>query len=474
MSMEDVIIKDAQIITLNKGKDYLQTGSIVIRKNRIYDVNDSRIIEKKYRARRVIDAKNMICLPGLVNGHNHYEQSFFKGITRLFTGNTYEWIRNFKTKLTKHMSAEDYYLSTLLSCLEMIKLGTTCSVNYICQQNPYKLKDFGLENIYKALRASGLRTEIILGLCDVKGMEDDEFFIGTAQAKKLSREIAEHFNRYDNGQLKFGFGPFAIRASSDEMWKATKEMADHYKTVIHTHITGGNDVSRANDLGLLAPNFVAAHCPLLTETDIDLFAKNQVKVVHNPTYILSYSVNWELKNFGDGLAPVIGLLRKGIVVGLGTDGCMGDTQDMFREMRNIAFTQQYKMRNKSILPPTKLLEMSLIDNAKTMLWEKEIGSIEKGKKADLILISKQSISSIPWINLPASLVYLCSGYDVDTTIIDGQILMEKREIKIIDEEYVKIQAQECSLKLLERAGLIGLLEKGFQPWCSDAEFYRDS
>lgn len=465
--MADILIKNAMLLTMDGKRRFFDDGAVAVEGNKIVAVGKTKDIVRKHRAERVIDAKNMVLMPGLINGHNHYEQSFMKGLTRLFTGHTFEWIKDFKTSITKKMNAEDYYLSNLLACVELMRFGATCSVNFICQQDPSKLRAFGINKVVKAIVDSSTRTNLVIGVSDAEGKEPPEFLLSAGEGANMVEQVLRKWHGQADGRIHVWAGPFAIRAATPELWLSIKNLVNKYGTGMHSHINGGGDAERAYELGLMTSNFTAAHCPMLNEKEISLFAKTGAKVVHNPTYIISYSNSWSVQKFGDGLAPVSDLLRMGVTVGVGTDGCLGDTQDMFREMRNMAFHQQYKMRDKTLMPPTKLLEMATIDCAKTMLWDKEIGSIEVGKKADLILVETRKPYMVPWTNTPASLVYLASGHDVNTTIIDGKIVMENKHIKTVNVDNLLAKAQDAAEKLIDRAGFGNLLDKGFKPWCSD-------
>ncbi len=443
-------------------------GAIVIDENRIAAVGKSKHLVKEYKADRVIDAKNMIVMPGLINGHDHYEQTFFKGWVRLFPGTTSEWIRKFKMPLTKEMTPADYYYSGLLACMEMIKTGTTCGVNSICQQDPKKVHKFGADNAAKAIEKSGVRSVMAVGASDGR-FELPQFLVDAKYGVKLVEDIHKKWHGKANGRIRVWAGPAGLFSVSSEMFSELKSLAERYNVGVHTHMASfeTGEAEKAYKAGLLGNNVTGAHCVWLTEREIQYMANAGTKAVHNPTYKLSYAVDSKVDKFGDGIAPVADMMKAGVTVGVGTDGCMGDTHDLFKEMRCLAFVQHYKMLDKTLMPPTKLLEMATIDCAKTMLWEKEIGSIEVGKKADIIIVEKNKPSSIPWTNVPASLVYLTSGHDVNTNIINGQIVMENKELKTVDEEENLRKAQKAAEALIERAGFEPLMEKGFKPWCSD-------
>ncbi len=188
--MPDILVKNASLLTLDDKRRCFDNGALVIEDGYIVAVGETGEIEKKHRAEKVINAKNMVVMPGLINGHSHYEQSFFKGLTRLFTGDTFKWIREFKIALTRHMRAEDYYLSNLLACTEMIRFGTTCGVNFVCEQDPTRLSRFGVDNAVRAIVDSGIRTTLVVGVADADGIEPPEFLLPAERGANIIVNIS--------------------------------------------------------------------------------------------------------------------------------------------------------------------------------------------------------------------------------------------------------------------------------------------
>jgi len=465
--VSDILIRRARIFTMDARRRYLPNGAIVIRGNRIVKVGDTDQIEKDYDADCVVDAENKIVLPGLINGHDHYEQSFMKGLVRLFPKTTAEWIKSFKIPLTREMRAEDYYYSSMIACLEMIRSGITCGVNDVCQQDPTKVRAFGLDKAAQAVAETGVRTLVAINAAD--RFEPSDFLLTPEEATDLADWSIQRWNGKESGRIRVWTGVAGAFSATPKLWTAMRSLAEERGLGLHTHIEGG-EVEEPYTNGNLGPAITGAHCVWLSEKEVDIIAKTRSKAVHCPTYKLSYSIDHEVHKFGDGIAPISDLVARGVTTGLGTDGCMGDTRDMFREMRNLAFTQHYKMRDKTLFPPTKLLEMATLDCAKTMSWDDQIGSIEPGKKADIAVVDSTKANTVPWTNALACLVYLVSGSDVETVVIDGKIVMENRKIKTVDENEILRKAQSAAEALIERAGLKSLETKGLDPWCSNYRF----
>ena len=461
------LIKNALIITMDKNRRVLEKGCILIENDQIKAIGETLDIEG-VNIDVEMDAYGKVILPGIINGHNHHDQSFMKGITRMFQADgTLDWIKKFKNTINREMNKEDYYLSNMLTATEMIRNGVTCSVNNISQQNPNKLTEYVVEMAVQAVRTSGVRSLIAVGVAD--DFEPQEFLLSPERALDIIESSIQEWNNALNGCVKVWAAPNLIFSASAGLWKSIKQLVDRHNVGIHTHLGTFRygDFELAEEYGFLGPNVTAAHCTYLNPKEIDIIVERGVKVVHNPVCKFS-NINKDAisDEFGSGLAPIAVLHEKGVIVGLGVDAAPGDTQDMFKEMREFAFVQRYKMRDNSLYPPSKLLELISIDCAQTMLWDEQVGSLEEGKKADLIIINMDSVNFYPKLNLLANLVYLGSGYNVETVIINGEIVMENRQIKTFDEKGILDEAQKAAESLIDRAGLSELKRKGYKPWCS--------
>jgi len=467
--MANITINNVKIMTICSGphtSHYYDDGHITIEGNRIVAIGPGRAADGASSADLVIDGQGMLAMPGLLNGHNHFEQSFMSGIVRLFSGTTAEWIRDFKIPMTLQMEAEDYYYSAMLAATQMIRSGVTCSVNHICQQSAQRLREFGIGQAFRAVGDAGIRCLTPIGLAGKN--EPDEFIVEADEYDRLLRRWhAEGDGRFSD-RLRIWAGPTGFYSSTPSMWEVARRFVEEVGGGIHTHLATfeRGDVDRAREAGVLDTNLVGAHCVWLDENDGNQLAAAGASIVHNPTYKLGFSVDSEVATFGDGIAPVTDLVRGGCTVGLGQDGCMGDTQDMIKEMRMLAYTQHYRYRDKNLFPPTKLLEMATIDCARTMQWDRDIGSLEPGKKADLILVDLSDPKFVPLLNVPSNLVYQANAENVDTVIIDGEVVMQNRQITRFDEADVLRGAQRAATALVKRAGLDDLITRGFHPWTS--------
>ncbi len=445
-----LLIENAEILTMEPGMKPFK-GCLLIEDNKIKKISKN-INKKYYSIDKIIDAEGKLVMPGLINGHNHFEQSFILGTTRLFPGGTSSWIKEFKIPITKAMDRDDYYYSNILTAIQLIKNGVTTSMNSICQQSPDKIMEYGIKEAARAVEESGIRSILAIGPADK--FEPEEFLVDSSRASDIIETSIQEWNHEANDRIRVWAGPAGIFSATEELWRVIKDIVDKYNVGIHTHIASfeKGEILKARKYGFLGPNLTGAHCVWLSPEEIKIMAESGMKVVHNPVYKLSYSIDSEVKKFGDGIAPILELVENNVTVGLGQDGGMGDTQDLFKEMRCLAFTQEYRAQDKTIFPPNKLLKMVTIENAKTMLWEEEIGSLKEGKKADLIIINNSNTNFYPKTHLLSNLVYQGGGYDVETVIINGKIVMEDRQIKTVNEKDILRKSNIKANNLLKRAG----------------------
>jgi 5-methylthioadenosine/S-adenosylhomocysteine deaminase len=434
----DILIKNGIIVTVNQKDEIIVDGAIAIKGNKIIAVGKSSDIEKDFKSDILIDAKNKAVLPGFINAHTH--ECLLRGLCEDLP--LMEWLNKLCFPMENAFSEEHMRASALLNQLEMIKSGTTTFIDI------YRHEHKAAEVVEK----SGLRAILAPQLadllpCKMENINDNE---------RLLRD----WNGKANGRIRVWFGPHAPYSCSTELLMKVKELAEKYKTGIHIHLSESKDevqrfikyygkrpIEFMNDLKFLNSNVHAAHCVWLNEKEIEILKRNKVSVAYNPTS------NMKLAS---GIAPIMRLLQASIVVGLGTDSILSNNNlDMIEEMRFASFLQRVHELNATALPANKVLRMATIEGAKCLRMENEVGSIEVGKKADIILIdlNKPHLSPLflkPITNIIEQIVYSASGSDVDTVIVDGKILMENRKVKSLEECEVIEEAQKAALDLYRR------------------------
>ncbi|HJH06115.1 MAG TPA: amidohydrolase [Fusobacterium ulcerans] len=445
--MSQILIKNGYVISMNKNREIFKNGSVLIEDDKIKAVG--KVEHSLVNAdAEIYDAQGKIILPGLVNTHVHLSQQLGRGVADDVVLLT--WLRERVWPYESSFNYEDSLISSTACCVELIKTGVT---TFLEAGGQY------VDAMAEAVEKCGLRA------CLSKSTMDEGEGLPKAWQKTTQEELdfqEELFKKYNDtadGRIKIWFGLRTIFNNSDELIKGTKTLADKYNTGIHMHVLevkeemdytratrGETTVEHMNRLGALGPNLVAAHTVWLTEREIDLFRLYDVKVSHNPGAAMKVVL---------GFAKIPEMLEKGIAVSIGTDGAPSNNRmDMMRDMYLTSLIHKGRTLNPKTVSAEQVLEMATINGARCALMEKEIGSLEVGKKADLIILNPDTIHSLPVIDPVANIVYAMSSENVESNMCNGKWLMKNREILFLDEkdllEKVKIQNK----KVMDKAGIV--------------------
>ncbi len=420
-----ILIKNATILTQNKKRQIIKNGAVIIGGDKILEIGVSREIEKLYKkkARKIIDGEGKVIMPGLINTHTHLAMTLLRGYADDLPLEKWWFEKVFPFEA--ELKAEDIYWGSLLGGLEMIRSGTTCFVDGY----------FFADAILKAVKELGLRANIGIPVLDFKCPEFESPDDALAAAQKILAK------RRNEKLIKFSIAPHMLQSTSLETYKKCKRLADRHKIILQTHLAETEvevEYSRKKyqktpvrllvENKILDKNSLIAHVCHLTDDDIVLLAKNKVNVSHCPVS------NMKLVS---GLMPLKKLLGRGVNISLGTDGaCSNNNLDLFEEMKLSALVHKLAEKDPSVAEAQIILDMATINAAKAIGEEKNIGSVEKGKAADIILIDFQQPHLLPDYNIISNLVYSARGSDVETVIINGQIVMENRKIKNVDESKI--------------------------------------
>lgn len=445
--MSQILIKNGYVISMNKNREIFKNGSILIENDRIKAVGkvDSSLINPDVE---VYDAQGKIILPGLVNTHVHLSQQLGRGVADDVVLLT--WLRERVWPYESSFDYEDSLVSSTACCVELIKTGVT---TFLEAGGQY------VDAMAEAVEKCGLRA------CLSKSTMDEGEGLPKAWQKTTQEELdfqEELFKKYNNtadGRIKIWFGLRTIFNNSDELIKGTKILADKYNTGIHMHVLevkeemdytratrGETTVEHLNRLGALGPNLVAAHTVWLTEREIDLFRLYDVKVSHNPGAAMKVVL---------GFAKIPEMLEKGIAVSIGTDGAPSNNRmDMMRDMYLTSLIHKGRTLNPKTVSAEQVLEMATINGARCALMEKEIGSLEVGKKADLIILNPDTIHSLPVIDPVANIVYAMSSENVESSMCNGKWLMKNREILFLDEKELLEKVKIQNKKVMDKAGIV--------------------
>lgn len=415
----DLLVTGGTLLTMNGTMDLLENAAIGIREGRIAFVRTGG--EDLPEARKRLDATGCAILPGLVNTHTHAAMVCFRGLADDLP--LMEWLeRHIWPAEAKYVNREMVYAGTTLAAAEMLLSGTTT----FCDSYFYS------SSAARAAVDAGMRAVIAQGFIDFP----------TPDSPDPSRqiEIAEHFvgTWRDRSPLVvpslFCHTPYTCSTGT---MTTIKEAARRIGVPFQTHLSetreevdiirkryGKSPVGYLDSIGVLDEKTIAVHCNWIEEDELDLMADRGVKVSHNPESNLKLA---------SGMAPVPKMLRRGIVVGLGTDGCASNNDlDLFGEIGTAAKIHKLMEMNPTVMDAETVLRMATIEGAKVLGLERDIGSVEPGKWADLILIDLDKPHFTPLYNLCSHLVYVARGSDVTTAVIGGKIVMKDRRLLTID------------------------------------------
>ncbi|MEM2994993.1 MAG: amidohydrolase [Candidatus Bathyarchaeia archaeon] len=445
----EILIQNGTIITMNREQPIIREGAIAIEENTIVDVGKTSELKGKYgRGYEKIDVKGKIVMPGLINTHQHAAMSLLRGYADDLP--LQEWLEKWIWPIEKHMTPHDIYTGALLTAVESIMSGTT-TVNTMYHYTPE-------ENEAKAFADAGLRG-VVGHVC---------FSWRKSEDKKALEDLAKNWHGKADGLIRVSVDPHAPYTVDPEYMKELKSIRENLTAkygsenapiIWHIHIAETEDepekiqeafnlklkggvMEYLDSLNVLDEHVIAAHCVAVTSRDMEIMEKRKVKVSHNPISNLKLA---------SGISPIPKILEKGVTVSLGTDSpCSNNTADMFEVMKITAILHKGVNKNPTVLSTEKILEMATIEGAKALSLEKEIGSIAKGKKADIIIINMAKPHLRPLYNETSHLVYATKASDVETVIINGRIVMENREMQTLNIKNVMDMAEKVKNNLLER------------------------
>src|SRR2546426_7956566 len=413
-------------------------GAVVVRGDTIVAVGPRSEIEAKYTASQTIDAKNKLVLPGFINGHTHVPMTLFRGIHDDVTLNDWLYKYIFPAE-AKNVTEEFVRWGARLAAAEQIRSGVTTFADM------YYFEDAVAEET----KAAGMR--------GVLGETFIDFPAPDNKSNAAMLEYTEKFLKKWQGDplIHAAPAPHSIYTCSQKTLQDTATLARKYHAPILIHVAetkkewddsqkqnGTSPVQYLDKIGVLGPDVVAAHCIFVDETDRKILAQRQVGCVHNP------SSNMMLAS---GVAPVIEERAAGIAVGLGTDGPAGSNNDLnlMEEMDLAAKLQKITKMDPRALGAKAVVEMATIDGARALHMEKEIGSLETGKKADLIVLTLDAPNAVPMYDVYSQIVYALKASDVETVVIGGRVVMRGRRVLMLKEEEILPKAREYGKKVKE-------------------------
>ena len=443
-----MLIENGTVLTLDN-KKVVREAAIAIEDTTIVDVGKTYELKRKYgRGYEKIDAKNKIVIPGFINTHQHAAMSLLRGYADDLP--LQEWLEKWIWPIEKHMTSQDIYAGALLTATESIMSGVT-TVNTMYHHTPEK-------NEAKAFEHASLRG-IVGHVCFSWRKKED---------RKALEALAKNWHNKRNGLIRASVDPHSPYTVDPEYMKELRRTCDELNhkygsekapIIWHIHVAETADekekirkafgmrlkdgiMEYLDSLGVLDRHTIAAHCVAMTDGDIETMKRQQVKASHNPVSNLKLA---------SGVSPVPKMLRKGVTVSLGTDSpCSNNTADMFDVIKTAAILHKGVNNNPALLPAQQVLELATIEGAKALSWENEIGSIEVGKKADLAIIDCRKPHLQPLHNETSQVVYAAKPSDVETVIINGEIIMEDRKLSKLKVEEIMENAERAKNNLLEK------------------------
>ncbi len=419
-----ILLKDILAVLPEGEKDIIRKADLYVEGNRIVSIDEE---PEGFQAEKIIEGKDRLAIPGLINCHTHSYMSFMRNVADDLS--FMDWLFGTIDPIEQKMTDEDTYWGACLAIIEMMKSGTTC----------FNDMQMNIHQTTRAVKESGMRAVICRGLV---GSGDDE-----GGQVRLRQAFEERDAARDCDRLSFMLGPHAPYTCDEGYMRIVSEEAKKNHMRIHVHLSeseseiqqikekyGCSPIEMAERNGLFEVPAIAAHCVQITESDMEILKAKGVSVVTNP------ASNMKL---GNGFAPVPEMLEKGINVCIGTDGAASNNSlNLFHEMSLLALIHKGVKKTPQCISAAQNFRIATINGAKALGLSEEIGSLEVGKKADIAILNLNTPSLTPRNNLLAGLSYSANGSEVETVIIDGKITMENRRVLTMDEEvvYEKVNA----------------------------------
>ena len=447
--MPSVMIKNGTVITMDRERRVVEHCDIIVEDDRIRWVGRVGDVGSA-GADRVIDATGHIVIPGLIQTHVHLCQALFRGMSDDME--LLDWLRLRTWPLEAAHDEESIYYSALLGIAELLRGGTTCVVDMETVNHT--------ENAFRAIAQSGIRAVSGKVMMDW-GNDVPEALRETGERSiAASVELADKWDGAANGRIRYAFSPRFAVSCSDWLLREVGRIAEQRGAYIHTHSSesrgeieiveaerGARNVIYLDRVGLLGPRTILAHCIHVDRSELDTLKRTGTHVAHCP------SVNLKLAS---GIAPVPEMLDMQINVGLGADGAGGNNNlDQFVEMRLAALIHKPRL-GPTAMPALRVLEMATLGGAAAVCMEDQIGSIEPGKKADIVMLDLRKPHASPraCVDPVSQVVYSAHSADVVMTMVDGKVVYSGGQLANMDEIEVLDRCDAAIVRLARRAGLV--------------------
>src|SRR5438105_2717672 len=428
-------------------RQVIENCSVAVKGGRIIAVGRTADIDRTYSAREIVNAAGKVVIPGLINSHTHVPMTLFRGLADDL--DLQEWLTKYIFPAEARNVTEDFVrVGTRLGLAEMLRGGTTT----YCDM--YYFEDAVADETFKA------------GMRGVLGETVIDFAVADNKTNAEAMAYVEKFvSRWKgNALIVPAIAPHAPYTVSEDHLKAVRAFSDRTGAPIVTHISetkrevddsirdkGASPIDYLNRIGFLGNRVIAAHVVWPSEEELGLLKKLGVGIVHNP------QSNMKLAS---GVAPVPEMLKQDLPVGLGTDGAASNNDlNLWEEMDTAAKLHKLISKDPKVVSAQEAFEMATIRGARALHLEKEIGSIEKGKRADLVVVDLDDLNQTPYYNIYSDLVYATKAADVRTVIIEGRVVMRDRRLLTLNEETIKADARRYRERIVRSVGVKTLPEE---------------
>ncbi|AUV80825.1 chlorohydrolase [Salinigranum rubrum] len=471
--MVDILVENATVLTMNDDRDVIDAGAVAIDEGEIVDVGSTSDLADRHDAARVLDASGCAVLPGFISSHVHVSDILLRGLEK--DRSLLDWLYNVKKPGVHAMTPDENAVAAALYCLEAIQSGITTFVeNGTGAGNGYSLAAIeaklhvydcaGIRNVYChgfSDRESSPAVEAFIERLVDKEPTVDHYFPETEDTDAALDETESYIERYhgsaDGRQsvwpcpgVAWGVTPAGLRGAYELAERHDVMTTTHASETVHEEMGHLSTIEYLNSADYLGERTLLGHCVHVDDRDIRLLSTTDTRVAHNPVTNLA---------LGSGIAPVPDLLGAGVTVGLGTDNTSGsDTVNMLNDLRFAALIHKGARRDPGAITAKKVLEMATIDAARAIGREADLGSLEPGKRADLLVLDLDYPHLVPHADVAAAVVYQAQGFEVETVICDGAVVMESRNVHGVQELYPTLHetAVASATDVLDRAGLSGI------------------
>lgn len=457
------LLTHATVVTMNPNREVLEDAAIYIHADRIQAIGTTTDLLRQYPDIEVMDCRDRVIIPGMINTHTHLFQTLLKGLgdDRVLK----DWFCGMTGPSAAQLTAEDCYAAARHGCLEAIQSGTTTLVDFMYAHPRGQMT----EAVIKAFQETGIRGIVARGYLTM----GEEFGVPKPLIEPIDRALSDACDLIEKhnqpgARVQVGLAPCMIWSVDPDTLDQTRKLANDLKALITIHISetpfevensmqrfGMRDLPYLQHIGFLGPDVLAVHCVYCESRDVRIMKLHDVKVSHNPCsnmYLAS------------GFAPIPEMLLAGVTVSLGCDGpASNNNSNMIQTLKFGALIHKGYHRDPTIITAEKVLEMATIDGARAIGLDHEIGSIEPGKKADLVVLKLDNVFITPVHAPVSSLVYSALGNEPETVLVDGQIVMQNRKMVNVSEAEVMRESQTAADNLAKRAGTDRLKRR---PWRS--------